>query len=611
VLQTFRSFGKYIFWGLALAFVGGFLFYESSGLFGRDTGPTVGSTVISVNGQDVTYGAWQRAVEQAVQEASQNRSVSLDERASIEEKTFNDVVTDLLLQQEYKKRGISVSTEEITEYAKFAPPQQVLQVPDLQTDGRFDVQKYQRYLQSPAARQSGLLLYLENYYRAEIPKQKLFEQIAAGAFVSDARLWQLYQDQNDSAQISFVSMRPTTVDMKSVTDAQARAWYDAHKQEYDRPGRASLSVISIPTTVTAADSAATRDSVAALRAQIVAAADQKAKFAELATLVSADSTSATNGGELGAGGRGRFVPQFEDAAYALAVGQVSAPVRTDFGWHIIRLDERKGDTLTLRHILLKPGQDERAAAATARRADSVAKVAADLLDKPAQFDSAAKRFGLPVMRAPVFEGNPATIAGQYIPDVSAWAFSGARVGETSDMRDSETGYYIARLDSLFPKGIAPFEEVKEQVKERLAAEKVKDEFVTLGNAMSSTAAASSFENAAKLRALSLTQSRPFTRTMPVDGIGSLNEAIGAAFSLPIGATSKAIRTNDGVYVIRVDRRTPASREAFEKQKGAQREQVLRGMRQQMVADFLEGLRKSASIDDRRKQLSAAARRQSA
>jgi hypothetical protein len=62
VLQTFRSFGKYIFWGLLITFVGGFLFYESSGLFGRDTGPTLGSTAIKVNGEEVTYGAWQRAV---------------------------------------------------------------------------------------------------------------------------------------------------------------------------------------------------------------------------------------------------------------------------------------------------------------------------------------------------------------------------------------------------------------------------------------------------------------------------------------------------------------------------------------------------------------------
>ncbi|HYW50512.1 MAG TPA: hypothetical protein VE861_07895, partial [Gemmatimonadaceae bacterium] len=84
----------------------------------------------------------------------------------------------------------------------------------------------------------------------------------------------------------------------------------------------------------------------------------------------------------------------------------------------------------------------------------------------------------------------------------------------------------------------------------------------------------------------------------------------AAFALPIGAVSQPIRTTDGVFVIRVDQRKAADRAEFEKQKVQQRAQVLRGMREQMVRDYLEGLRKSASITDNRKKLNSAARRQS-
>ena len=612
MLQTFRAFGKYIFWGLAVTFIGGFVFYESSGLFGRDTGPTLGTTAVKVDGQDVPFGSYQRALEAAVQTEEQQRghSLTLDERAQVEKKTYDDIVTEILLEHEYKKRGISVTQEEIVEYAKFSPPPQYAQLPELQTNGQFDFEKYQRFLRSPQAKAQGLLAQLEGYYRSTIPKQKLFEQVAAGAFVSDARLWQIYQDSHDSAQVSYIAMRPTTSNPAEITDAQARTFYDAHKNDFQRPGRAAVSVLSIPLLVTAADSAATRDSIIKLRAQILAAADQKAAFADLATRISNDTASATKGGDLGKSNASQFVPQFTAAAKALTVGEISQPVKTDFGWHLIRLDAKSGDTLSLRHILLSVTMNEGAASRIAKRADSLATLAASA-DVPAKFDDAAKKLGLPVMRATAFDGDPLTVAGRYVPNVSAWAFSGAHAGESSEMFDDASGYFVARLDTLHAEGIAPFEEVRDQIKERLAREKVMDDFVKLGRGITESAATAGFEGAARLRALSVEKSSAFARTMQTSGLGGFNEAIGAAFALPLGATSQPIRTNEGVFVIRVDRRVAASRAEFDKQKEQQRSQVLRGMRESMVRDYLEGLRKSASIVDNRKKLNAASRRQSA
>ncbi len=612
MLQTFRSFGKYIFWGLAVTFIGGFVFYESSGLFGRESGPTIGTTVVEVDGQEVPYGAYQRALEAAVQteEQQRGRSLTLDERADVEKKTYDEIVTEILLEHEYKKRGISVTQEEIVEYAKFSPPPQYAQLPELQTNGQFDFEKYQRFLRNPQARQQGILAQLEGYYRSTIPKQKLFEQVAAGAFVSDARLWQIYQDSHDSAQVSYLALRPTTVAPREITDAQARTYYDAHKADFDRPARAAVSVLAIPMAVTAADSAATRDSILKLRAQIVAAADQKAAFADLATRVSNDTSSAVKGGDLGRTTATEYVPEFTLAAMALGVGDVSQPVKTQFGWHLIRLDAKAGDSLNLRHILLNVTMNEGAASQVSKRADSLATLAASA-DEPKKFDAAAKALSLPVMRATAVEGEPLTIAGRYVPNVSAWAFSGTVQDETSEMFDDASGYYVARLDTLFSAGPATFDEVKDEIKERLAREKVMDEFMTMGRNITQSAAQKGFEAAVQLRALSVSRTPMFARTMQTDGLGGFNEAIGAAFSLPIGATSQPIRTSDGVFVIRVDQRKQADKAEFDKQKEQQRAQVLRGMREQMVRDYLEGLRKNASIIDSRKKLNAASRRQSA
>ena len=230
---------------------------------------------------------------------------------------------------------------------------------------------------------------------------------------------------------------------------------------------------------------------------------------------------------------------------------------------------------------------------------------------PAKFDEAAKKLGLPVMRATAFDGDPLTVAGRYVPNVSAWAFSGAHAGESSEMFDDASGYFVARLDTLHAEGIAPFEEVREDIKERIARDKVMDDFMKLGRGITESAATAGFEGAAKLRALAVETSTTFARTMQTVGLGGFNEAIGAAFSLPIGATSQPIRTSDGVFVIRVDRRVAASRADFDKQKEQQRTQVLRSMRESMVRDYLEGLRKSASIVDNRKRVNSASRRQTA
>ena len=102
----------------------------------------------------------------------------------MDDQAFEQLVTEILLQQEYKKRGIKVTDAEIIQAAQFSPPPELIQNPELQTDGQFDIAKYQRLLKSSAARQNGLLVQLENYYRNEIPRAKLYDQIAGDVFIS-------------------------------------------------------------------------------------------------------------------------------------------------------------------------------------------------------------------------------------------------------------------------------------------------------------------------------------------------------------------------------------------------------------------------------------------
>lgn len=606
MLQVMRASAKYIWIIIVVLFIGGFLLVQTSGLLGR--APVTPTTAVaSVNGEDILATTWYQATQNLEQQATQasNQSISLDERQRLQDQAYDQLVTDALLRQEYRRRGITVTDDEILQAARFSPPPQLMQSPDLQTDGQFDAAKYQRFLQSPMARQQGLLYQLDQYYRTEIPKEKLFDQIANDVYASEEELWRRWQDSHDSAEVSFVAFEPDRIPDSAVrvSDDEIRAYYDTHKKIFERPGRAKVSIIIIPRAVTAADSAAVRAHALALRARILGGE----KFEDVARAESADSVSAAKGGALGSGAKGRFVAPFQTAAYALKPGEISQPVLTQFGYHIIRLDSRKGDTITLHHILLRIQQSDSAAARTDRRADSLARMAASA-DQPAKFDSAARALHIPILRAQTIEGNSLTVDGRYIPSVGPWAFEGAKPGETSELFDAEDGYYLARLDSLTPGGTLSLDQAKQDIRTYFMRRKKIDALVPQATSFAKVAAASSLEGAAKLMNMEVVKTKPFTRVTGVPELAQLPEAVGAAFTLPLHVVSAPIKTSGGVVVERVDNRVPASRAAFEAQKEALRRQELQQLRQQRVREFLANLRTVAKIDDMRKQVEASARR---
>jgi peptidyl-prolyl cis-trans isomerase D len=601
-----RGLAKYIWVLVALVFVGGFLLYETSGLMGK--APVTATTAVAVvNGREIPYNVFIQRAQNEIQSQQQRegRSLSQDDTRRIENSVFDQMVSEVLLDGEYRRRGIVVTDDEIREFARYAPPPWILQAPELQTEGRFDGDKYQRLLASPQARQTGLLAQLEQYYRSEIPREKLFDQVRTGVYAPDVELWRAWRDQNDSAQVSYLAFTPTVdpASAKAISDGDLRSYFDQHKADFESPGRAVLSVVTIPRTVTAADTAAAKAKAAQLREQII----KGAKFEDLAKTESADTLSGKNGGDLGKGGKGRFVAEFEKAAYALKPGELSEPVLSPFGFHIIRVDSRKGDTLSVRHILIHIQASDSAATRVDREADAVSRAAASS-EQGAKLDTAAAKFGLKVAKVQAIEGEPAILNGMVVPSVSAWAFGGAKVGETSDLFDDDNGYYLARLDSLRAGGDPKFEDVKEDVRTRVAAMRAVDQIMPAAQKAAATAASSSLEAAAQQAGKTVEHTPMFTRSSLVPGLGQFTEAVGASVGLPAAAVSQPVKTPNGVYVIRVDKRILADSAAWRAQKDAQRTTRLQQLRQQKIQMFLQDLRKSAKVDDRRKQINAATRR---
>lgn len=603
MLQSMRASAKYIWIVVVIAFVGGFLLYESSGLFGSAR-VTPTTAVATVNGEDILVTQWQALSQQMEQQSTQasGQSVSLDERKEIDDRAFNQLVDEALMRQELRRRDITVTDDELANAAKYSPPPQLMQDPELQTNGQFDLAKYQRFLSSPTAKQSGLLYQLEQYYRGVIPQQKLYQQLTVGVYASDALLWMTYRDAHDSAQISYAALHPTDqqIAAQKVSDAEVRAYYDAHKKEMDRPGHAIVTFTAIRRTITAADSAAVRAHAVALRDRIL----KGEKFEDIAKSESADSASAVRGGDLGRNPPGRFVPAFEDAAKLLKPGEISQPVLTPFGYHLIRLDSRSGDTLALHHILLRITQSDSDADRTDRLADSLSKMAANA-EQPARFDSAVKVLGLKATRAEVTEGQPLVVNGVQIPSVSAWAFGGAKPGETSDLFDDENGYYIARLESVTPGGTPSVDQAKNDIRAILARQKAVQALVDPARKLATAAAGSSLEQAGRLLNTPIVKSPTFTRLSGIPGLPDGARVVGASFALPIGQVSEPIVTDEGAYVIRVDRRTEANRKAWEAQKEDQRRQAMQAMQQARIQEFMQSLRAAAKISDHRKDIDLA------
>lgn len=135
-----------------------------------------------------------------------------------------------------------------------------------------------------------------------------------------------------------------------VTDREVREFYELYKDSLP-PASSEYEISHI--LLTRSISEAEKNEAQLKAFQLLDSLNNGADFSILASAYSDDRGSATNGGSLGPATRGMFVKNFEDALFAMNVGEISQPVETEFGYHIILLDRIDGDSRTARHILIK------------------------------------------------------------------------------------------------------------------------------------------------------------------------------------------------------------------------------------------------------------------
>jgi len=553
------------------------------------------ATVGSVNGQPISSKNYQAMVQQAIDQ-QRGATLSAEQVQQIRNYVWDQMVQDAVLNAEYKRFGITATPEEVKEVMLADPLPAFQQAPDFQTAGKFDIQKYQRWLQSPVAQP--YLPSLQAQYADEVMRSKLFRVVTADTYLSDAAAWRKFRDQTQTAKVVLAAVIPNNAVKDSqvtVSDQEIETYYKAHPKEFERPRTAYLSYVFFSRLPNASDTAAARTQAESLRQEIVGGAP----FAEVAKRESRDTVTAPLGGNMGEWKRGTQEPAVDKAAFSLPLHTVSEPLLGAEGYYLIEVTARTGDKVTTREVYIPVEVQGDHRDQLDAMADSLERLGAERLD-PAALDTAAHALGLKVGRSnPVQEGSRVQIGVQVVPDAGIWAFE-AKPGETGRIIETSYGYFLFRLDSVQAAGVAPLKVVREGVVYSVREEKKQQLALKLAEDLRSQAVKlGSLASAATALKLPNQVVGPFTRVRPPI---PAPEMIGASFGLDSGQISPVLDTKEGIYVIQSLGHTKPDTAAFLANLEQSRAQGITAARQERVRNYTTALHESAVITDRRAQL---------
>jgi peptidyl-prolyl cis-trans isomerase D len=596
MMQSFRNAAKPLMVVVAITFFA-WLVLDLSGITGG-TGLLTQTSVGKINGRSIDARTYQNIVQQSI-DARQRQSPSamgLEDYQEVRDQVWDQIVQNSVLDAEYRRRGITVSDDEVVQAIRTSPLPEFQRVPEFQTDSQFDLGKYQRWLTSSVAQQ--YLPSLEAQYREELQRSKLLRVVTADIYLSDAALWERYRDEHERVKIGLTAVIPRNVVADSsirLSETEIAAYYKAHQDDFKRPRTAYLSFVSLPRVPLSSDTAAVRARADSARQEIIGGAP----FADVAQRESADSASAVKGGDLGEWTKGSMDPAFDSAAFSLPLKTVSRPVLSQFGYHLIEITSRKGNKAKGRHILLPIEVTGAHRDQLDAQADTLEHLGAERAD-PASLDTVARALKLSIGRTgPVQVGSKVQVGRLVIPDAGVWAFQ-AKPGATSPVIETTYAYYIFRLDSLQQAGVPPLSEVRSAVLREARDRKKWDVAREVAKAyLKRVEGGSTMAQAAKAMTLPHSEFGPFTRlnpplTNPV--------VIGAAFGLKVGERSGILDTKDGIYVIESLSHTPADSTQFVKELGDYRARLVNLAKQERVRNYLTALRKAAKIVDNREKV---------
>ena len=466
--------------------------------------------------------------------------------------------------------------------------------------------------------------------RQQLVLEKLRAVVTDWVTVTDAEADAEYTKRTEKVKVDLVHISAETFRSQvTASDAEIAAYFDAHKEKYRVGERRKIRYLLIdedllrgavtvpareieryynnnieqyttPEQVRAShilfktegkDEAAVR----AAAEKVLALVKQGGDFAELAKKYSEDEQSQPLGGDLDYFGQGRMVPEFEAAAFALTPGTVSDLVKTPFGFHIIKVVDKKPTAVRtlddVRTAIAEQLKTER----VQRQATALAGEIAKTLKTPADLDKAAAARGWQVQESAFFAREEPILGLGASPQVTAEVFE-LKEGEVTPALRAGRGLAFATLAGRQDPAIPKLDDVKTRVNDDVVKEKASklagEKATTMAAALKN---ATDFAAAAKKAGVEAKSSDLIARGTALPDVG-FNQAVETAvFALPVGAVSDPIQTLDGTTIVKVTERKGVTAEELRSSRDGVRADMLEERRNQFLASYMSKAKQKMNI----------------
>ncbi len=608
------------------AFIGTiFLVYGLTSSTGGPGAVQEGTVVAVVDGEGIAYEEFVSMYNNQVEFYRQFYPgiglSELEERFQVKEKALNSLINSRLLLAEAARMEIEVSDDELR--------RKIEGTAIFQEGGYFSPAKYRQILAgsrlSPAE-------YEENQ-RAEIMVDRVRAVIVDAARVTEEDAWESFQKERDKVKLNLLPLPIETYEgWVSATEEDVRKEFDVDPEKYRRPERLRVASFSLrasdfdkdlnaseeelreyhtayeeryqaPRQVKASHvlfkvpEGSSSEEEEKLRGRadfVLGKAAEGADFAALAKEFSQDS-SGPDGGGLGYFGRGEMVPAFEEAAFALEVGEVSDVVRSEFGFHVIKVEDiREAGSRPFEEVRAEVEKDFLADEKVRLVSERVEKVNEALFDEDFAVVAAAQ--GVEVERAERLTREDLLPGLGFRPDVSAALFA-LDEGAISEMYRQESDYHVFLVEGKKASYVPEFDEAKDEVREDLLRSKMESKALEESREMvKKLKGGSSLATVAETMKSEVKATELFGRSDFVANAGAGGEEFAEAFRLKAGDFGGPVATTGTVWIFEVSEFSAASREDFEEEKAAIAERLRKEKQDIIFESWIRELRTIRSVE---------------
>ncbi len=590
MLEGLRKNQKWIIVVTAFLFILGMAVIGVQSVFSPK--PHVGK----VYGKKVYYQDYDRQLREHIsQYINQNPKANIDDQTfqRLNDEFWRNFTQKTIMEKQLKRYHISVKDNDVLDKIKNEPPQELMTNEQFQTNGQFDKSKYMTALtQSPEFANA-----VEQYVRSVLPYEKLEKKIKAETKIVEDSVRIDYVDKNDKVSAKVVFFDINTLPAENVTDAEIKAYYDKNKEEkYKKEASRKFKFVKFTIQASNEDIARAKSDIDNIYQQILAGDD----FAKLATDYSQDPGSAQNGGDIGFFGKGRMIKEFEDAAFGLEVGQVSAPIKTSFGWHIIKTTAKKKNDkgepeVQASHILITIAPSEKTKMEMKDKANEFYELA-----KKQGLEKVAKNQKLEVQETPEFDKK-----AEYIPMLGRFphlvkiAFK-ENVGHINEpLKIYDGSYVIPELSSKLGVHYDEIDVVKTAIKTQLDRAKRADKALALANNFSKQNPTDKIIEAAQAQGLKVLDVQQINKAGYLPEVGNVPELNKALLALEVGKITAPVKSDKGAFIGLITERIKPDMNAFNKDKKKITEDYKTTKENQHYSEWYRKVMEEAKVEDYR------------